>query len=85
MKLGNLGPNEKAVVTIKLIESQTELVGGAYSFRVPNRYFPRYKVEGDLTKLNSYDPNKYKLSYKVDVAAPKGKEITYLSKPSFAP
>lgn len=53
IKLGNLKPQEDAVITIKLIETATEMIGGAYSYTVPSKYFPRYSVVGD-TKIVPY-------------------------------
>lgn len=69
-----------------MIESANELVGGAYSYKVPNKYFPRYKIKGDKRRLPypDYDPNAYNFDYKVELAAPKGKKINYVSTPSFA-
>lgn len=86
LKLGNLRAGQDAVITIKLIESATELIGGAYSYRVPSKYFPRYKIKGDRRGLPypEYDPNVYTFKYKVDLAAPQGKAINYISSPSFA-
>lgn len=86
LKLGNLRPGQDAVITIKLIETANELVGGAYSYKVPSKYFPRYRIKGDKTALPypDYDPNVYTFQYSVKLAAPKGKQISYVSTPSFA-
>ena len=67
-----------------MIETATELTGGAYSYKVPNKYFPRYKIIGDNLPYPEYDPNTYTFSYSVDIAAPEGKDINYVSTPSFA-
>ena len=80
LKLGNLQAGQDALITIKLVESATELIGGAYSYRVPSKYFPRYKIKGE--KQGDYDPNSYTFQYKVDLAAPEGKMINYVSSPS---
>jgi hypothetical protein len=77
-----LGQGQDAVITIKLIESATELIGGAYSYRVPSKYFPRYKVKHGSLPYPEYDPNVYTFEYKVDLATPKGKKINYISSPS---
>lgn len=68
-----------------MIESANELIGGAYSYTVPSKYFPRYKTTGggDLP-YPDYDPNRYNFTYKVDLQAPHGKKISYLSTPSFS-
>ena len=58
------------MVTLKLIESITEMEGGAISYRVPNKYFPNYRVNG--ISETKYDPNTYEFSYEVDVIEPKG-------------
>ena len=69
-----------------MIESATELIGGAYSYRVPSKYFPRYRIRGDKRGLPTpeYNPNVYTFQYKVELAAPQGKKISYVSSPSFA-
>lgn len=83
LKLGNLKPDQDAVITLKLIEPATELVGGAYSFRVPNKYFPRYKiVNKKALPYPDYDPNNYTFRYEIELAAPKHKTINYVSTPS---
>lgn len=66
--MGNLKPGQDAVVTIKLIESANELIGGAYSYTVPRKYFPRFKTSkvGELP-YPEYDPNEYNFQYKVDL------------------
>jgi hypothetical protein len=61
IKLGNIAPKGDAVITIKLIETATEMIGGAYSYTVPSKYFPRYSVVGDRTYVPypEWDPNRY--------------------------
>lgn len=63
------------------------MVGGAYSYTIPTKYFPNYRVvRGDKNLMPSpdYDPNMYTFSYDVALEAPRGKAINYLSAPSFA-
>jgi len=51
---------------------------------VPNRYFPRYKVKGSRLGWPEFNPNEYSFRYKVRLAAPKDKQISYCAKPSNA-
>ena len=74
------------MVTIKIIETADEMVGGSYSYRMPNIYFPRYRIVKDrkLMAVDDYNPNDYTFSAKVDLIAPTGKKINFMSTPSFA-
>jgi len=62
------------------------MVGNAYSYTIPSKYFPRYKIMGNRKNLltENFDPNVYTFQYSVNLEAPAGKKISYLSAPSFS-
>jgi len=84
LKLGSLKANQDTVITLSLLETTPDLTGGAYSYKLPNKYFPRYKIVGDTLPYAEYDPNTYTFQYSVVLSAPLGKDISYVSTPSFA-
>jgi len=49
------------------------MIGGAYAYHVPNKYFPDYSLDS----LNDYT-----FSYEFDFVAPQGEKVNYVSIPS---
>ena len=59
IKLGNLGPRSRAVLTTK-IGSKLDIVGGYYAYVLSQAFFPDYKKHG--VSKNAYP---YEFSYQV--------------------
>jgi len=62
LNLGNLLPGQTAQINIQIIE-EAELVGGSYTFRLPNSLFPQYKKHKLVDGVDETDPTQYLFSY----------------------